>query len=648
MTWKLRPYQREAIDATFDYWATEGGNPLIVLPTGTGKSGVAGTLTRELFDDFTDMRILNVTHVAELVEQNYKELIGMWEWAPAGIYSAGLNRRELASQMLFAGIQSVHTRVKDLGTVDLLMVDEAHLIPRSANTMYGRFIAGLRDANPDMRLLGLTATDYRTDSGRLTEATVSRDGVETPPMFDKVAYEYTIRAAIDDGYLTPLISKATATALDVTGVAKRGGEFVASALQAAVDKDDLNRGIVDDVVRYGHDRRSWLVFAAGVEHAHHLRDEIRRRGFTAEVITGDTPSAERRRLIEAFKSYRLRALVNCGVLTTGFNHPGVDLIAAARPTESTGLYVQIAGRGTRNVYAPGMPLETREERLAAIAGGPKPNCLFLDFGGLVRRHGPVDMVQPRKPGKGGGEAPVKTCPECFSLVHASVMQCPDCGFVWERQLSDKITRSAAVNPILSVGAAVWKKVSQRRFHRHEKFGSAPSVRVEYVEGAAGNLASVGGSTFKEWVSFENPKAQGLAARWWKQHGGQEPTPKTVSEALGRVGELRPIDEIRIEPAGKYWKITGRRFAQGEADAKEALEAAKVVKLAAARDPFAAPVAQAPQPIRAWQKPKPEPLEVATYRELPANSTGADVANAFAEMRRDRFSFAHDLDDDIPF
>lgn len=557
--WTLRPYQREAIDSTFAYWKEEGGNPLIVLPTGTGKSGVAGTLTRELITGYGDMRILNVTHVAELVEQNHAELIGMWEWAPAGVYSAGLGKRNLSAQILFAGIQSVHSKVDRLGTVDLLMVDEAHLIPRNSDTMYGRFIANLREANPDMRLLGLTATDYRTDSGRLTEG-VMKNGVEVPPMFDAVAYEYSLRTAVAEGYLTPLISKATATALDTTGVSRRGGEFVASELQEAVDKEDLNRGIVDDIIRYGHDRRSWLVFAAGVEHATHLRDELRRRGITAEMVDGSTPPGERKAIIRAFKDYSIRALVNCGVLTTGFNHPGVDLIAAARPTESTGLYVQIAGRGTRNVYAPGFDLSTQEGRLAAIANGPKPNCLFLDFGGLVRRHGPVDMVQPRKPGSGKGDAPVKACPQCFSLVHASLMECPDCGHEWERQLSTKITKSAAIGPVMSNGEAAWKPVHHRRFHRHEKLGGHPSMRVEYVTSAGGNLIGIGGNAFKEWIGFDNPRSAGLAARWWRQHGGQEPVPATTTEALQRARELRPVSEIRIEPDGKFWRITGRRFA----------------------------------------------------------------------------------------
>jgi DNA repair protein RadD len=268
------------------------------------------------------MRIVNVTHVAELVEQNYKELVGMWEWAPAGVYSAGLNRRELGSQILFAGIQSVHKRVIELGSVDLLMVDEAHLIPRSADTMYGRFIAGLREANPDMRILGLTATPYRTDSGRLDEAVVGRDGAEVAPMFDKVAYEYGIRTAIDDGYLK-------AAHVEGDGVGDRhdrrrppGGDFVARRVASGRGQRRANRAIVDEALAYGSGRRSWLVFATGKEHAAHLRDELKRRGVSAECITDDTTTADRRRFVAAFKAYQIRALVNCGVLTTGFNHPG--------------------------------------------------------------------------------------------------------------------------------------------------------------------------------------------------------------------------------------------------------------------------------------------------------------------------------------
>jgi DNA repair protein RadD len=140
------------------------------------------------------------------------------------------------------------------------------------------------------------------------------------------------------------------------------------------------------------------------------------------------------------------------------------------------------------------------------------------------------------------------------------MQCPDCGHEWERQLSTKITKSAAIGPILSKGEATWKNVARRRFSRHEKFGGKPSVRVDYITELGGNLVGATGATFKEWVPFESDKGRFIAERWWKQHGGLMPVPATTSEALRRAGELRPVSEIRIEPEGKHWRITGRKFA----------------------------------------------------------------------------------------
>lgn len=555
MLWTPRPYQQSAIDAVFDYWDAAadpvnelGGNPLIVIPTGGGKAGVLGTITRRLIDQYPGMRIINVTHSAELVGQNYEELIGMWDWAPAGVYQAQLGRRDTRQQILFCGIQSIWNKVDLLGEIDLVIIDEAHAVPRNDSTMYGKFLAAVRDGNPHARLLGLTATDYRLDSGRLTEG--------DDKLFDDVAYEVNIRELMDDGYLTPLTSKATQTALSTNGVKKTGGDFNAKALQAAVDKDELNRAIVAEAMSYGNKRRSWLGFASGVEHAHHLAEITREHGITSAVLDGTTPPGERKQMIADFKAMRIRCLWNCGVLTTGFNAPAVDMIIAARPTESAGLYVQIAGRGTRNCYASGMPLDTREQRLAAIAQGPKPNCLFLDFGGLVQRHGPVDMVTPRRPGKGGGDAPVKTCPPdkggCSELVHASVMVCPECGYEWERHLSAKITKSAAVTPILSKSDAVWRKVDKRRFSRHEKFGGNPSVKVEYHCGSA---------IFPEWIAFESDKGRFIAERWWRKHGGAEPVPETVSEALKRAeaGELKPVEEIRIKAEGRYWRVDGQRF-----------------------------------------------------------------------------------------
>lgn len=519
---QLRPYQEEALDAVFKYWDKGGENPLIELATGTGKSLLQAKMAERLITDYPDLRIISVTHVKELIEQNYLELLNIWPFAPAGIYSAGLGQRESQRQIIFAGIQSVHSKAKLIGHVDLVMVDEAHLIPRNADTMYGKFLAALMAINPDMRVCGFTATPYRTDSGRLDEGDVR--------MFDEIVYTYGVADGIKDGYLSPLVSKATATGFDLGGVQRRGGDYVAGALQAACDKEYVTKQAVDEIIAMGADRKSWLAFCAGVDHSHHVAAEIRSRGITCETITGDTESGERARIIAAYKAGQIRCLTNNSVLTTGFNHPGVDLLAMLRPTLSAGLYVQMAGRGTRT------------------AAG-KSNCLVLDFAGNVRKHGPVDAVAPRKPGEGGGEAPVKECPECHSLVHLSTKICPDCGHTFVSEEKPKHEAKAGTAPVLSTGAPEWLPVRSRTFHYHNKVGGTPSVRVEF--------------TMSNWTAQKTwwcPQHQGFPKtkcdREWRNHGGEMPPPSSVDEFIERQDELRPTKEIQVRPNGKYWEVCG--------------------------------------------------------------------------------------------
>lgn len=549
MMLKLRHYQQEAEDAVFSYWMEKPGNPLIDLATGTGKALLMASLIKRLVTDWPDMRILVATHVAELIEQNYLELVGLWPFAPAGIYSAGLGRRDARSQIIFAGIQTVHGKALEIGFIDVLMVDECHLIPKNSNTMYGRFIAALRDINPDMKIVGLTATPYRLDSGRLDEG--------DDRLFDEVVYTYGIGAGVQDGFLAPLSSKATATVLDTKGVGRLGGDFKQSALQAAVDKYEVTRAAVDEIVAKGADRRSWLCFCSGAEHAAHVRDEIRARGISCEMVLGDTPKEERRRILEAYKRYEIRALTNNSVLTTGFNHKGVDLIAALRPTLSTSLYLQMMGRGTRVIYASGMSLDTPEQRIAAIKAGPKPSCLVLDFAGLVDKHGPVDSVQPKTPNKGDGEAPIKICPQesvdkngaagCGEKVHASARNCPCCGFEFDIDDRPKITAQAADVPIMTVVEPEPRTVTSRTFAYHSGKGGKPdSVKVSYL---------VGLTAINEWQCPGHtgyPKSK--ADRYWRAHGGKMPFPKTPLEWIERQAELAPTAEIMVKPRDKYWDV----------------------------------------------------------------------------------------------
>lgn len=531
-----RAYQLAAEEAVFDYWQSEPGNPLIDLATGCGKSLVMARIIKRLLDGWPDMRVMVITHVAELIEQNFLELVGIWPFAPAGIYSAGLGRRDARSPIIFAGIQTVHNKADEIGYVDVIMVDEAHLIPANSQTMYGRFIAAMRAINPDLKILGLTATPYRLDSGRLDEG--------EDRLFDRVVYTYGIADGIRDGYLAPLSSKATGTTYDLKGVGKLGGDYKQNALAAAVDKEDVYEAAVAEIVSKGEDRRSWLVFGAGVDNALHIRDAIRRHGITCETITGETPKEERRRIIEDYKAFRIRALTNNSVLTTGFNHKGVDLIAFCRPTLSVSLYVQMAGRGTRPLYAPGFDMDTVEGRLQAIAAGPKPNCLVLDFARLSHTHGPVDLVQPKTPGKGDGEAPVKQCPECDALLHISIMKCTCCGYEFPPNEEEKITATPSAAPIMSTEKNMWREVDSRKFAEHPpKEGKQPTVKVTFMAGylAVNNWLCPGHTGF----------AKVKADRFWMDHGGQRPFPASSEQWLLRQHELNDTAEIEIEYNGRY-------------------------------------------------------------------------------------------------
>ncbi len=519
----LRPYQQAAISSIYGYFQNHKGNPLVVIPTAGGKSLVMAAFIEGVLKAWPDQRILIVTHVRELIAQNHAEMIGLWPEAPAGIYSAGLGKREAQARILFAGIQSIHRRAHEVGHTDLVLIDEAHLIPGNTSTMYRRFLDGLARINPALKVIGLTATPFRLDSGMLHEGKNA--------LFTDIAYEAPVRDLIDAGYLSPLVSKQPATRLDVSKVGTRAGDFIQRDLAAAVDKEAITRAAVTEIIEHGRDRKSWLAFCSGVEHAQHVAEEFGRQGISCRTIFGDTPKDERDAIIAAFKRGEIRALASMGVLTTGFNAPAVDLIALLRPTKSAGLYVQMVGRGTR--LAPG-----------------KENCLVLDFAGNVRRHGPIDLVRPRRPGEaGGGEAPTKVCPECDSIIALSATECPDCGHVFSAR-EVKIAPTAATLPVLSPKVQ-WLRVHGVSYSRHDKLGGLPSLKVTY---------SCGLKSYSEWVCIEHQGyARQKAAEWWRKRAPGVTVPLSVDQALVQAARLARPSEISVRPSGRYVEVSGYRF-----------------------------------------------------------------------------------------
>jgi DNA repair protein RadD len=392
-------------------------------------------------------------------------------------------------------------------------------------------IDGLRLRTPDMRIAGLTATPFRLDSGRLD--------LGDERIFDDIVYEANVRDLIREGFLSPLISKGTATRFDLTGVARRGGEYVPAALERAVDIPEVTKAAVAEMVGLGRERRAWLAFCSGVDHATHVCDAVRSHGIRAEVVTGYTPAGERDRIVRDFKAGAIRCLTSVSVLFTGFNAPNVDLVALMRPTCSAGVFLQSVGRGFR--LAPG-----------------KADCLVLDYAGLVKKFGPVDTIEVThgyiKPDPDAEkEVRAKECPDCKALLALNTRQCPFCDHAFTA-IDEGPKHDATADgerSILSNAPPAWVAVSNWRFYRHEKMGRTPTLRVEY---------SCGLAVHREWVCVEHPigYARSKAADWWLKHSGALPVPTTVDDARRRSGELTPPSEILVKPAGKYFEIAGAR------------------------------------------------------------------------------------------
>lgn len=520
---ELRPYQKAAVSAVYDYFATRDGNPLIVLPTGAGKSLTLADFIHGAIGQFPDTRVIVLTHVKELIEQDANAILRYWPDAPIGIWSAGLGAKQKAP-ITVAGIQSIHKLPATFAGTDLVIIDEAHLLSKNSDTMYGRFLSGLRHYNPALKVIGLTATPYRMDSGLLTEG--------TQRVFTDIAYEAQVGDLIRDGYLCPLVAKGGVTKADLSGVGTRGGEFIESQLQRAVDKAELIEGALAEVEALAEDRRHILGFCAGVEHAKHCAEAAAARGWAADYVTGDMPPGDRDARIKAFKDGRTRILFNAMLLTTGFDAPHIDCIVMLRPTKSTGLYVQIMGRGLR-----------RHEC--------KENTLVLDFAGNIARHGPIDQIKVKRKGEKGDAvsvAPVKECPQCHELVHTSVNPCPGCGHEWPKAAAHG-TEAAAGVIVAALEKPKTYAVSSVTYDRYQKPGKAPSLRATYVCGI---------STFTEWVPIEDDRSyvRKHAVRWFWERGLM--CPEKVDDALAMPIPAPRAVTVKME--GKYWRVEKAVFA----------------------------------------------------------------------------------------
>lgn len=530
----LRDYQRRAIDMLYAWMRYNRGNPCIVMPTGSGKAVVCAALCRDIMTKWPQSRILILSHVKELLQQDAEKIMLAWPEAPLGIYSAGMNSRDVGLPLTVAGIQSVRDKAAMLGFIDICIVDEAHLISAKAEGGYRTLIAALTAINPNMRVVGLTATPYRLGHGLISEHGALFDGLIEPVKIEEL---------VARGFLAPLRSKLPEALISVEGVAKRGGEFVESELQAKVNNEDDNERIVEETIRRAGDRRAWLFFCTGVAHAEAICGVLRSHGVIAEVVTGSTPTAERDRILTDFKAGRVKAISNVSVLTTGFDYPGIDLIAMCRPTMSPGLYIQTVGRGMR--IAP-----------------DKTDCLVLDFAGNVKRHGPITEVKPPKhKGAGTGDAPVKVCDECAELVHASVKVCPCCGYVFPPAPKEAVRLYD--DDIMGLEPEEMRVRGWWWYVRQSKAKQINMLCVDYEN------AELTGDKVTEYITilhdgYARYRAEmtlraiidGCGADISSVNGVNENYLDDIAEVLNRA---KAPDSITIKKDGRYYRVLGRRW-----------------------------------------------------------------------------------------
>lgn len=539
-----RWYQDEAEFSIFDYFERgQTGNPVVAMPTGTGKSIVIANFIRRIFQMWPNQRVMMLTHVKELIEQNAEKLMSIWPTAPMGIYSAGLHSRDMIMPIVFGGVQSVAPAIKralkendgrpehlkHFGWRDLLLIDECHLLSDKDDSHYQFIIAELKKINPYLKVIGFTATPYRMKMGLITE-----NGIFTDICYDITGVE-SFNRLIAEEFIAPLIARPTQTEIDISKVGVTGGEFNPKQLEAAVDSDEVVFSAVREMMEMAYARSTWLIFATGIDNTEHVSSVIQSYGLDVLPVHSKLSAATNTERIRAFKAGELRGLVSGQKLTTGFDYPPIDYIGDLNPTLSPGKHVQKYGRGTRPSPETG-----------------KVNCLVGDFAGNIRRLGPInDPRIPNRPGKGGGDAPVRICENCGVYNHAAARHCINCGieFTFETKL---FSTAGTAEPLRSDAPIVeYYDVKKVIYNLHEKrdvngtLTKPPMIKVSYFCGL---------HMFNEYVMLEHSGIAGKKSRdWWRLRHAEEPPPTTY-EALRRVSELRTPTRVRVWVNKKYPEV----------------------------------------------------------------------------------------------
>ena len=549
---KLRYYQRNAIDALHSWFDTKPEDPaLIALPTAAGKTIIFSHFIKEVFHKNPKARFLIMAHRKELVAQAESKLKSVWPDAPVGVLAAGMKRFQHNAQILVASRDTLASpkRLEKVGKFDYMIIDEAHNVPPSSLTRYKKIIDTLSERQ-SMKVMGCTATPYRMGQGYIY-------GNRKDHFFKGLAYSVSIPELIQAGYLCRLSAFAVNdnAIIDAGKVSLKfkGGDFREKELEDIAMVDETIIEVISDWIdnAYTKGRTASVFFCVSVLHAQKMTQYLKQHGINAAVVTGETPNQDRDKILADFESGKLHALCNVGVLTEGWDAPRTDCIALLRPTQSVGLYVQMCGRGMR--------LHDNKE-----------NCLLLDYGENVARHGCLDEVEPGE--SLPGRYKPKICASCNAINSPSAKECIECGQVFES------TQSKVLWTKKEREVARRTKADKQAVLSDERKASAPKnkpitdIYASVVKSKNGSeycqvVFTVEGEFFpkKMPLMFGHPTAHNMAVRKWKKITTKwgSPSQPWMAAELINSGAFDTISEIIVQKQGKYENVVGIKTKQNE-------------------------------------------------------------------------------------
>ena len=382
---KLRPYQEASVNGLRSAFASGLKSCILCIPTGGGKTVVFTTITKGAIK--MGRKVMIICDRKELIGQAEYNLnrLGLHPTIIAPGYKQELNNCYLAS---------VDTLIRrELPEVDIIIIDEAH------KQTFDKIIVKYKEETPfNPFFIGATATPLRT--GKQTSL---------HELYNKIVEPVTIDDLLNSGFLVPC--KTYAAKEDFSSVKITGNDYNSAALYEKFNKSKLYDGVIEKYKQFAEGKKA-LVFNVNVEHSKKMVQEFRRAGYKAEHLDGSTPKVRRKQILENFSKGVFNILSNCSVLTTGYDEPTIEAVIINRATKSLPLYLQMAGRGSR-------------------LSENKKEFILIDMGANVYEHGlwqePMtwDLVKKRR--NSNGVAPVKLCPSCEAMNHASARVCFDCG-----------------------------------------------------------------------------------------------------------------------------------------------------------------------------------------------------------------------------